>query len=306
MENKRAFILSGICFVISLLLISGFVSQREAELTVDMGERVKVIVARRSIAEYELIHDDMIEEQTVFKKFFQPSAVNTVEDVIGKSAYVPFYKGEQIVLTKLVSQDGKPVLDRQLERSTRALTLKISPFTGVGRLIRPGDRVDVLATPNYDVGGVMIFEVKTLVENVLVLATGKSIQNSVPTRVSKEVMDSLEEQFLKEGRKDFGGTGRESLNTHRPDDDYATLTLQVSPEDAKKLMFISHTWGDNRLYFTLRNSADMEIAKVATTLLDDVLGPDSDYGRSMKKPPAPVPYKERFNDLKGGNPVPVY
>lgn len=306
MENKRAFILSGICFIVSLLLISGYVSQREKELTSDMGERVEVIVAKFNIDEFQLIREDMVETTTVFKKFLQPSAVKDAVDVIGKSAYVPLYKGEQVVLTKLVSQDGKPVLDRQVEKSMRAVTIKISPHTGVGRMVRPGDRVDIIATPNYDVGGVMVFEVKTIAQNVTVLATGKSIQNAVPTRVTKEMMDTIEEEMTKERRKDFGGGSRESLNTHRPDDEYATLTLQVSPDDAKHLMFVSHVFSDNRLYFTLRNSADTEIAKLDTSLLDDVLGPESDYGRSMKRPPVSNPPKERFNDLKGGQAVPVY
>ena len=49
--------------------------------------------------------------------------------------------------------------------------------------IRAGNRVDVLAAPNYDYNGQTIFEVKTVVQNALVLAAGKSIQNEVPTRV---------------------------------------------------------------------------------------------------------------------------
>ncbi len=306
MENKKAFIVSGICFVISLLLISGYVTQREKELTADMGERVTVVVAKVPIEEYRLIREDMVETTTVFKKFFQPSAVSDPADVIGKSAYVPMYQGEQIVLTKLVSQDGKPVLDRQVERNMRAVTVKISSHTGVGQLVRPGDKVDILAAPNYDIGGVMVFEIKTVIQNVTVLATGKSIQNSVPTRIDKELMSNLEEEFQKEGRRDWGGGSRDALNTHRPDGDYATLTLQVSTEDAKKLLFLGHTFGDNRLYFTLRNSADTEIAKLDTTLLDDVLGPESNYGMSMRKPPSVPPPKEKWIDLKDGRPSPVY
>ncbi len=312
MENKSAFIVSGICCLFSLLLISGFVAQRETELTAGMGERVEVVVAKRDpspeqrIEEYRLIRQDMVEVITVFKSFFQTSAVNDIRDVVGKSAYVAIYPGEQIVLTKLVSQDGKPVLDRQVERNMRAVTIKISPHTSVAQLVRPGDRVDVIAAPNYDVGGAMIFEIKTVIQNVVVLATGKSIQNSVPTRINKELMGNLEEEFQKEGRKDWGGGGNDSLNTHRPDGDYATLTLQLSPEDAKHILFLSHNFGDNRLYFTLRNTADTELAKLDTTVLDDVLGPESDYGRSMKKPPAFVAPKERFNDLKGGQAYPVY
>jgi hypothetical protein len=42
------------------------------------------------------------------------------------------------------------------------------------------------------------------------------------------------------------------------------------------------------------------------TLLDQVLGPDSDYGKSKRKPPPVVAPKPKFYDSKGGQAVPVY
>lgn len=310
MENRKAFIVSGICFVISIMLITAYVRVRTSEMTSEFGELVNVVVVRTpkrsGIGEFQVIRDDMVAVRQVFKKYRQPSAVEDPEDVIGKSAYVPLYEGEQVVLTKLIHQDGKPVLDRQVDKTFRAITIRVAPHTAVGYLIRPGDRVDILATPNYDMGGTTIFEVKTVVQNVLVLATGKSIQNAVPTRVDKNMLEVLEAQMEEERRQDWGGGNRTQLQTLRPADDYNTLTLQLTPEDAKKILFLSHTLGDTRMTFTLRNNADVELAKLETTLLDDVLGPDSDYGRSQRRPPPITPPKPRFEDMRGGQPTPVY
>ncbi len=305
MENRRAIILSGICFLISMLLITAYVHVKRAELTSDFQEEVTVVVAAKNIPEYGTIREDMLKEVMVFKKFRQPQTVSSIQDIVGKSTYVPIYEGEQVTLSKLVSQDGKPVLARQVAKSTRAVTIPISVRNAVAKLIRPGNRVDVLAAANYETGeNQMIYEVKTLIQNVLVLATGKNLQNEVPTRVNKDVMGFLESKL--EDRKDFGGARTDILPNGRPADDYSSITLQLSPEDAEKLVFIETKFGEGRIFFSLRNSADQEVAAIPTTLLDEVLGPESDYGISQRKPPEPPPPPPpKFYDSVGGNTIGV-
>lgn len=307
MENKRAIFVALVCFVVSLVLITAYVRVRRYEMTKDFGDEVEVVVATVGIPEYALIREDMLTVIKVFKNFCQPQTVKDISEIVGKAAYVPIYEGEQVTLTKLVHADGKPVLDRQVEKKMRAITLGVAPANAVARLIRPGNRVDIITAVNYDLGGTTTFEIKTVLQNVLVLATGKSLQNSVPTRVNREVLNVLEEEFEARRRKDYGGGTTESLNTTRPDDNYSHLTLQLSPEDAEKILFLSHTFGDQRLYFALRNSADQTVEKLETSILDDVLGPDSDYGLSKRKPPPLPPARgPRFYDSVGGQAIPRY
>jgi len=305
MENRRAIIISLICFLITMVLITAYVQVKRSELTSDFGEEVTVVVASKAIPEYGMIREDMLEEITVFKKFRQPQTVTSAAEVVGKSAFVPIYPGEQITLTKLVSQDGRPVLARQVAKSTRAITLPVSLRSAVSKLIRPGNRVDILAVVNYDPGdNNMVFEVKTMVQNVLVLATGKSMQNEVPTRVNRDVMQFLETKM--EDRKDFGGARQDLLANGRPADDYASLTLQLSPEDAERVLFVAGKYGESRLFFTLRNSADQAAEPVATTTFNEVLGPESDYGISQRKPPEPAPPRPpKFYDSVGGSAIGV-
>ena len=306
MENKRAILISLICVLISLLLISAYVSRKKAELTDAFGKEVTVIVAAKAIPEYGIITRDMLRESTVFKAFLQPDAAIAMDDLVGRAAYVPIYAGEQLTMTKLIQKDGKPVLDRQVEKHMRAITLSINAFTGVGRLVRPGNRVDIIASPNYDSNGAAIFEIKTIVQNVLVLATGKTLQNAVPTHVDKDVLSSIEEEFNAEKRKDLATAALDNSMTSRPDDNYTSITVELTPEDAEKVLFLAHTYGDQRLYFTLRNSADVAMENLDTTMLDQVLGPNSDYGRSLRRPPPPPPPKPpRFFDSVGGKTIPV-
>lgn len=291
--------------MISMLLITAYVRVKRAELTSEFGEEVTVVVAAKFIPEYGTIRPDMLQETTVFKKFRQPQSVTSIADVVGKSTFMPIYEGEQITLTKLVTQDGKPVLARQVAKSSRAVTIPVSVRNAVSKLIRPGNRVDVVAVVNYETSdATMVYEVKTLVQNALVLATGKNLQNEVPTRVNRDVMNFLEQKL--EDRKDFGGARADVLPSGRPADDYSSLTLQLSPEDSEKVVFVTTKFGDSRLFFTLRNSADQAIEPIATTLLDEVLGPESDYGISQRKPPeAPPPPPPKFYDSVGGSAIGV-
>ncbi|MBI4404920.1 MAG: Flp pilus assembly protein CpaB [Deltaproteobacteria bacterium] len=305
MENKRPLIISGICFLIALLLIWAYVHVRRQEMISEFGDEVTVVVATREIGEYATLHPDMVETRTIFKKFKQPQTVEDSSVVIGKSTFVPIAAGEQITLTKLIQQDGRPVLDRQVEKKMRAVTILISPHTGVGRLVRPGNRVDVLAAPFYDASGSTIFEVKTMVQNALVLATGKSIQNEVPTRVNRDVLSFMQEEAENRRRKDFNAAGTDSLSTSRPDDNYSTVTLQLTPADAEKILYLTSRYGDRILYLTLRKSSDQTVDKIQTTLLDDVLGPDSDYGRTKRKAPQIPSTPPKFYDFRGGEAVPV-
>lgn len=306
MENKKAFIISGICVLIAMLLVSAYSTVRQNELTASFGDLVDVVVASKDIPEYGIIESGMVTTTKVFKNYKQPVTVANPEDVVGKSTYVPIARGEQITLTKLVHQDGKPVLDKQVEKKMRAVTVMISPQSGVSRLIRPGNRVDILIAPVYDQGGASVLEVKTLIPNAVVLATGKHIQNEIPTRVDRDLLNYIDEANAKVKRKDLFANTSEGLHTARPDDNYSYVTVQLNTKDAEKMIYLSHAYGDKAIYLTLRNTTDADVAPIPTTILDDVLGPDSDYGRSKRRPPPITPPKPRYNDILGGQEIPRY
>jgi Flp pilus assembly protein CpaB len=316
MERKRAFLIASIFLGISIALISAYSDALRSQLTKDFGAEIGVVVAKESIPEYAIIRSEMLEVVPIFKNFVQTQTVTVamgdpvaekkaINEVAGKAAYVPLYAGEQITLTKLVHQDGKPVLDKQVEKKMRAVTVTVSPANGVGRFIRPGNHVDVIAWVRYSSDPA--FEVKTMMQNVLVLATGKNLQNSIPTKVTREVLSALEAKFEESRRRDLYTTNVDTGNT-KPDDNYTNMTLHLSPEDADKLLFLQHREENNeaRLVYVLRNSADTNVANLETTILDQVLGPDSEIGRSKIKFPMAPPAKPKYYDQVGGQNIPRY
>lgn len=316
MDKKKALLIASVFFGISIFLINGYVDALRSELTKNFGQEVGVVVATELIPEYGIIRPEMLTVKPIFKNFVQSQTVTValgneeaaskaLNEIAGKAAYVPIYPNEQVTLTKLVHQDGKPVLDKQVEKTMRAVTVAVSPANGVGRFIRPGNRIDILATVRYEANGNEQFEVKTVMQNVLVLATGKNLQNSVPTKVSRDVLSALEAKFEEQRRKDLFTTSVDS-GTSRPDDNYTHMTLQLTPEDSDKLLLLQNTIGDAKLYYTLRNSADLTVANLETTILDQVLGPDSELGRSKIKPQPLQPLKPRYMDMEGEAAVPRF
>lgn len=317
MEKKQAILIAAVCAGISMLLVSFYSTKKRQEMTSEFGEEILVVTAKKTINEYEIIRDEHLDVVSTFTKFQQPQTVKALKDdegakrdalnqVLGKASFVPIYPGEQITLTKLIHQDGRPVLDRQVEKKMRAITVQVSPHTGVGKLIRPGNRVDIIAIVNYNRDDQMQYEVKTVFQSVLVLATGKTIQNAVPTRFDREILTTLEGKFDQQRRKDLFTTTVDTSSTTRLDDNYQSITVQLSPEDSEKLIFLQTTIGDNRLWFTLRNNSDKEYARLDTTILDNVLGPDSIYGRSKIRTEPPPPSKPKFFDVSGSQAKPVY
>ena len=310
---NRTILLAIVGFAIAMVLVSGYTNMRQSEITRGFGELVEVVVAKENIPEYGLIRADQLTTTSINKKFVQPQTITVtaksdltsiISEIVGKSSYVNIYAGEQITLTKLIQQEGKPVLDKQLQKDNRAVTIQIAPHTGVGRLIRPGNRVDVLIAAKYERDQKPYIEVKTVFQNLLVLATGKAVVHSIPTRVNRAVLSSIETEFENQRRKDLYQTNLDPSTTARPDDNYSTITVQLPIGDAEKLILLQNEFGDQALYLTLRNTADETVTKLPTTLLDQVIGQDSALGRSKIKPPEFTPAEPKYYDYKGGTPIP--
>ena len=116
----------------------------------------------------------------------------------------------------------------------RAVSINASGAAAVSGMVRPNDHVDVIGTFSFPKtapdGKTVVQELVTctILQNVLVLATGKDTAKSAPLHVQ-------------------GGTS------------YSTVTLEVSPREAEMLVFAEQIRG--RLSLTLRNRNDTSYEK---------------------------------------------
>lgn len=252
----------------AMFLAYSYIDSLESELTQTYGNPETVVVAKSDIKELELIDDTKVRLDTVPSKFVQPGHLKKIEEVYNTVATVPIKAGEQITLPRITQPGARTGLSHQVSVGKRAFSLRVTMETGVSKLIRPGDRVDVLALISYAPGQLQHMKVKTVLQDVLVLSTGLAITNSLPiTAVQRD--DEIKKLNL-------------SAYT-----DYPAVTLELTPNEVQRLSFLVNA--SARLGLSLRNNDDKAVERLPATELYDVLGEDAQEAR------------EFYSDRKGGS-----
>ena len=178
--NSRAFTTSLLLAALAVAMIYSYIESRETELQSDYGNQTPVVVAKEDIKELEIIDDRKVQLVNVPKKFQMPGSFTRVEDLYNTIAAVPIKKGEQITVPRVTYPGAQSGLSRQISIGKRALSIQVTEGQAVSRLLKPGDRVDILALVDYASGKKERLKVKTVLQDVLVLSTGLYVTNSVP------------------------------------------------------------------------------------------------------------------------------
>src|SRR3989338_8537241 len=158
--NSKALTLSLVMAVLALLFVNSYVTSVEEDAKKKFGTEVLVIVAKKDIKEMETILETMVEFAPIPKKFLEPAAISlerregdttlkesssTLKALVGNVAVVPIKKGEQITLNKITEPNLRTGLAPQVTPGKRAVAIPVSETTGVAKLVKPGDRVDLIA-----------------------------------------------------------------------------------------------------------------------------------------------------------------
>jgi len=291
MNQSKAFLTSLIFAGLAMMLVYLYVSQQKKNLQDEFGDSVPVVVAAQDINELEEIKSGMLTTVEVPKKFRQPGSDQDPKTFEGSVAGSPFKKGEQVLLTKVLLKGAETGLSSQVAITRRAMSIPVSDSTAVTRLMRPGDRVDVIARLQYGAGdGETGVEIKTILQDVHVLAVGEMIQNNIPSAFEQDPVTGNRRAINLKGSRAFG-----------------TVTLEVTPQEAQTLVFVVNS----ELFLTLRNPIDRQIASVSYTTVDTVLGENSARAAAARAkikpaappPPPPPPPPKPVNNpfLTGGN-----
>lgn len=252
--NSRAFTLSLVIAGIAVFMVWSYIDGVESGFKEQYGSEVPVLVAKTDIKELELIDDRKVTLVNVPQKFKMPGAFSSPEEVYNTIAAVPIKEGEQITKPRVTWPGDRTGLSRQISVGKRAFSVQVSEQQAVSRLIKPGDRVDILTLVDYAGGRKEMLKVKTALQDVYVLATGKYVTKEIPMvgyKVDKEVKTM-------------------NLNTYT---DFNTVTLELTPYEVQKLIFLI-TAGQG-IYLSLRNNDDKTIERISATRLFDVLGEDA-------------------------------
>tara|TARA_B100001248_G_scaffold262582_2_gene259655 strand:+ start:7043 stop:7855 length:813 start_codon:yes stop_codon:yes gene_type:complete len=223
--------------VFAMFLLYSYSQEKKAEYDKRLGTLKQVVIAKKDILEMSTIDDTMIETVSRPIDFIEPGAIENPEEVIGLVAAAPIKEKEQILSTKVLRPSANTGLSLQVAPNKRAVTISVDEVRGVAKLVRPGDRIDILASIETGSGPSKQVSVKTLFQDITVLAAGVNITNNIPRKV------------------EIGANNTMNIRNLNGDTSFSTITLELSPEDAQKLILLQST-NPGSVFITLRNPND--------------------------------------------------
>jgi pilus assembly protein CpaB len=274
----------------AVFLLYSYTQEKSAELTKKFGAKQRVVVAAIDINDMVTIDETML--QTVEKpvNFIEPQAISDPELAVGMVTLAPIRKDEQVLASKVIRPGVVTGLSLQVSPSKRAIAIPVNEVNGVSKLMKPGDRIDIVAALDVGKGPAQHREVKTLMQDVSVLATGLTIANELPAI------------YEKQGKEEW-------IRNMRQDNSFSTITVEVSPEESQDLIYLLST-SPGSLFLTLRHPSDHGRKRFPESTIETLLGKVSQEMLNLQAPrapaaapvpaPVPVPVKKKkgpFIDL---------
>jgi pilus assembly protein CpaB len=210
-----------LCAGVSLAALAFFLLYQKASEIERRSTPVEVLVSTRYIPSQTPLNPSWVEKKKIPEGYVSPGAITDLKQVEGLVTLAPLSAGEQIQSNKF-GRSGES-LGCFLEPGARAYTLPVEEASGVGGLLNPGDRVDLLVKGPLGNREVTTF----LYQDLRVLAVGNRISPGASTP--------------------FDETSRVSERA------YSHVTLAVSPEQAETLFFLE---GRSALHLALRGAGD--------------------------------------------------
>ena len=241
MKRKIVLIASLACGLLAAVLTRVYIMAREASIDAQRqrllaryGEMNAVVFKKDTPGGTELTTKDVY-VMSVPKAGLAGAAVDedSAKSILGRKILLGHRKGDVLFWNDL--EGGDPAskgLSADIKRQMRAVSINCSGAASVSGMVRPNDHVDVIGTfafpePNGKINKGDIVTC-TILQNVLVLATGKETAKTRPG-----------EGFAPQG--------------------YSTVTLEVTPREAEMLAFSEQMKG--RLVLSLRNRNDTSYEK---------------------------------------------
>lgn len=225
--------------VLAAVLTRFYVAAREAEVAnrlAQLHERygaIEVLCFKRDVpGGTEIVQSDLgLKEVPALGMRGQALQRDSLGDVVGRRTVVAHKRGDVVFWSDIEGGDpsARP-LSADVKRQMRAISISCGGASSVSGQVRPNDHVDVIATFDFAeaesrrASGKGELVTCTILQNVLVLATGK---------------DTAKSRARSLGVSPQG---------------YSTVTLEVTPREAEMLAFAEQIKG--RLVLTLRNRND--------------------------------------------------
>lgn len=239
MKNKWVYAAALIFGLLTSYFVYDFLAK--VEKTASEARTETVVVVTRNIPAKTMITVEMLALKKVPLGSAHVQAVREMARGIGTIATMPLLEGEQLLESKVVSQnDFKNGLAYMIPPGKRAVSIPVDEISGVANLLQPGDRVDVMSVISMiDAAGAETIYSLLVLQDIQILAVGK--------RLDPKGSDS---------------------NKQSGQQEKATATLAVTVEEAQSL-FLANQQGTIRLM--LRSPVDDGVVAASPLKQADLL-----------------------------------
>src|SRR5690349_20608875 len=244
MRNKRFIIALAcaiVCGLLGVLAVTRYLSQLNA-FAKDLGN---VVVAKQEIPLGAKITADQLTLAPIPNGSLPDGIFRKIDQVVGRVAIQSIGVRETITSMKLAPEGTGGGLPAVIPEGYRAMTVKVDDVVGVSGFVMPGSYVDVVAVivPASQAASAQGPISKIVLQNIKVLASGPRIDSPQDQRQPSEVK---------------------------------AVTLQVTPEQAEKLVLAAN---EGKLQLVMRNYSDQEDSQTsgankASLLTGDSIKPD--------------------------------
>lgn len=236
MQNRR-----GILFLALAVLLgvgAAYMARQAGNAPAAQAEPVatrQVVVARTDVGTASALEPTALTLVDWPAHLVPTGALLSLASAEGRVTRRPLAAGEPVLETALFEKGAEGGLPAVIAAEHRAVSVKVDSVIGVAGFVKPGARVDVLATVRrVDQRNSLPYS-KVILQDVKVLAI---------------------DQKLEEARD-----GEAQL--------VSVVTLEVKPDAAQKLIYSAH---EGRLQLALRTPGDAQVVELASTGVRDVLG----------------------------------
>ena len=243
MKRQIVLIVSLVCGLIAAILTRAYLTVKENEIKAEKARLVKKYGSIDVLAFNHDVPSGSVLSKADFGKLTVPAigmrgqavTEENLADVIGRKLVIGRKTKEVLFWSDVEGGDPRAKgLSSDVKRQMRAMSINVNGAASVSGMIKPNDHVDVIGTFAFPGADGKIrngdIETRTILQNVLVLATGKDTSKSQSRELGM-----------------VGGSN------------YSTVTLEVSPREAEMLAFAEQIKG--RLILTLRNRNDTSSEK---------------------------------------------
>jgi pilus assembly protein CpaB len=195
--NRIALLVAAVVASVGALLLVLYLRRFEEEAS--GGAPVKVLMAVKALEPGALLTEDAVAVRAIPVAYVESRAVRESDraKVVGLRVATPVQANQSLFWTDLaIATDDRRDLSSLVQPGMRAVTIRAANDDKSFALIRPGDRVDVIATVTPNGGPVAPGGEKTsvvLLQNVLVLAVGLETGQDAPATGSRTAGDSRQQ-----------------------------------------------------------------------------------------------------------------